>query len=344
MSAIQENKIRLNGNVDLEVLDLKTEYRNGEELSNDLAENREQLPINQEGRQVLKRAEEDVPRMDPHSTPPQIEAVDRVVKRSAENRLDLGEIDLQFLDLEEAYINKGHLANHLESEAERLRGDVEGWEHLESLAGQVDRVDAHAIPGQLESLDNALKPEKTGFMGIEGLDSGYVEEVKDYDGNVELAGKVLETEWKIDNIEEYVDWESFSQGSLAGEAEMLLAELEEDERTELVKKMATQGELPGEESYEVSSVWEDRWGNLMGYDQNEGKAVKLVDSYDELGEKLEETEGRLSGMVEDARQNIQEFDKAALKALYVREDDYVAENGMSAEKLLDYAERNLDLE
>jgi len=175
-------------------------------------------------------------------------------------------------------------------------------------------------------------PEIHKLSQIKGIDQEYAEEVAEYQGNTEMARKVLETEWKIENIEEYIEWDQFSKGSLTGEAEYLIAELGEKERRELIKDMS--------QADEISTTWQDRHGNLMGYDKEKQRATKLVDSYDQLEQKIDRKyskENSLRHMINETKQQIDDYQKAALKSITNAKNKTIED-----EKLVEYVEDKLD--
>ncbi len=182
----------------------------------------------------------------------------------------------------------------------------------------------------------------SNVLDIEDVKKEDLEYIRERGEDIQLARKVLETEWKMDNVEDYLNWEHFSEGSLSGEAELLLSGMDRDERTETIRRMGEQGELPDrEDQLSLTSVWEDRWGNLMGYDESRGKQVKLVDSYNELEErlqKMEENGESLEHMIEGAREKIDDYNSSVLKSLIREDGGYLTSGDVKEEKLLEYVD------
>lgn len=170
---------------------------------------------------------------------------------------------------------------------------------------------------------------------------GYLEEVKDYDGNFEMARRLLELDWKLDNAEQYLDGEKFSEGSLQGEAEMLLAGLEEGRRRSLVEKLAEKGELPGSSQYgEITQAWfqED---TLMVYDAEEGHPVKF-EFYDELRDsidKLGQDGSGIEAMRKEALKQVDDYEKAAVASLA----DPGVEGSIDRDELMSYLDSRFSL-
>ena len=87
------------------------------------------------------------------------------------------------------------------------------------------------------------------------------------DSYLEMGSKVIELEYLSDNIDD-ISSDYMSEGKLAGMASIALAD-------------------------GTSSIWKDRWDNIMGYDTDKGKAVKVADketemaqNYDKMQEKV----------------------------------------------------------
>lgn len=162
-----------------------------------------------------------------------------------------------------------------------------------------------ALPGfqnceYQEALDIAPSPE-------------IAQELVSYDGNVELARNVLETEWKIDNAAQYLSSEMFSEGSLACEAELILGELDEENRKETVQQLVESNQIYEKESENITTTWFQN-DTLMGYDEEKGHNVRL-DFYDDIREKTNSIEPGLTEMVEDAKEEIEDYELASFKAV-----------------------------
>jgi hypothetical protein len=106
----------------------------------------------------------------------------------------------------------------------------------------------------------------------------------------EMAEKVLEAEYMRDNYTEELEDLEGSEGGLSGMAERILAS-------------------------ETSTVWEDRWGNVMAHDEEDGhvkiadKDSKLAGEYEDIKDRTERLRGtdadesRYEREVREARQS-----------------------------------------
>ncbi len=180
-----------------------------------------------------------------------------------------------------------------------------------------------------------MAEEYQKLLSIEGFNEEHAEEALEYEGNTQMARKVLETEWKIDNLPQYLDWDKFSQGSLKGDAELILSEYTEEQREELIQELIEQ---QSPEYGEITKTWTQEQGHLMGYSTEKGHPVKLIDSYEQLNNRIEKREESLIDMMKDAKQQIDNYGKAATKSIV----DQNIERKINDQDLLNYIESRIN--
>lgn len=346
------NKTFVNG-TEFEVLNLDGDYNNREDLKQSLIHNLTDMKLNNEAKGFVVDMFKELNRVDP-PLGTHLRSIEKEIIDKADPLIETSPEQFEVLDLSEEYFSMEQLSDDLRDEKSRLESEIskESQSILSNAVGEVKRMGKKNASAQIKSLDNILEKEfdSDGYNDISDLKditSDYVSDIEQYEGKVEMARVALEWEYKVDNVEEYLDWESFSEGSNAGEAERLLAELDEERRTEVIKNMAEEGSLPQYEGEkQISSVWQDRWGNLMGYDQGEGKAVKLVDSYDQMEEKIESIErsgSSIKDMLEDAKSVVGDYEKAFLKSLQQEDGEYLSSGEIDEKELLEYVDENKEL-
>lgn len=162
----------------------------------------------------------------------------------------------------------------------------------------------------------------------------------------ELAGQVLEMEYYRDNPEKILESDTITDREV-----YVLADIEEQEMEELfseIEDLAPKGQFAEKkESVDISSTWRDTWGNLMGYDCNDGKPVKLLDS--DVFDKVERVRNSGTGLEQMMESTKQEFDSerdyrnAALSSIIDNDygkdveewfiEDYVSEDLSSLREL-----------
>ena len=124
----------------------------------------------------------------------------------------------------------------------------------------------------------------------------------------ELFDEVIELEYLRDNPLEVLKKNDFSEGNLKSKAEYLVADQDSELAEQFMDDLLTDVEkaegVLDDDSVNLKSTWVDRWGNLMGYDTTEGKAVKVVNDYDEIKKSLTDSDNTtgLYDMIEDAKE------------------------------------------
>ncbi|MFB6208840.1 MAG: hypothetical protein ABEJ56_01730 [Candidatus Nanohaloarchaea archaeon] len=208
--------------------------------------------------------------------------------------------------------------------------EVESWLKEEELDWK--KVDEDNVIERDESKNNEFvwkelernnSDKYSTLMQIEGIDEDEAEEIMEHDGNSKMARKILETEYKKENLEKFIDWDTFAKGSTYSESEYLFAEMDEDERHEVIDKMV--------ENSSITKTW-TQGDTLMGYDEDKGHPVALIYSYEQKMENMANSSSGISEMLEDAGQYVNDYGKSALKSLEVEE----ATGSIEEEKLVEY--------
>jgi hypothetical protein len=182
-------------------------------------------------------------------------------------------------------------------------------------------------------VEDVMQEEYRKLLEIDGIEHEHAVEALEYDGNTQLARKAIEAEWKIDNAENYLDWQNFSQSSVSGEAELILTELDRDEREEIIGDLA---ETSSEDYGEITQTWTQH-GHLMGYSTEKGHPVKLIDSYEQLDHRIEKRENSLMDMVRETKNQVEEYGKAAVKSII----DPETNGEIDDQELLQYADARI---
>lgn len=263
-----------------------------------------------------------------------IDAGEVSIDKELNERID--EIDFsQVMDV----ISEVEGSKHLEVrdlERELVKRGYEGVDWLNEFSNEV--FESSNGSSELDYIETEIEVKDEPGLEVPGkvsLDREAVGELDGYDDNFEFARKALELEWKRENVEDYLSLEEFSDGNLSSEAEILLKEKSSSERNEIIRSLVY------ESDHNLSSVYvHDDWGHLMGYDQDKGKWTTLVRNYDDIIDM--DREDRVSDMLEDAKEVVDDYEKAAVKSVLQSDGSYVTEGEIGEEKLLGYLEEQTE--
>lgn len=202
-------------------------------------------------------------------------------------------------------------------------------------SGEASEGSKDAVLGSLPEpdYDPELEQEYQTLLGVDGLSEEHAQEALNYGGNSSMARQILEAEWKIVNAEEYLDWDNFSEGSLTGEAELILSEFSRSDREEMINSMIEESDQYGE----ITKTWTQH-GNLMGYSTSEGHPVKLIDSYEDLEDRVDARSQSLGDIIRENKRDIDEYGKAAVNSIVNPE----IEGDIEDDKLISYIENKIN--
>lgn len=85
---------------------------------------------------------------------------------------------------------------------------------------------------------------------------------------LDMSSKIIELEYLSENIDD-ISSDYMSEGKLAGMASIALAD-------------------------GTSSIWKDRWDNIMAYDVDKGKAVKVADKESKMAENYDKVQEKVT--------------------------------------------------
>lgn len=141
--------------------------------------------------------------------------------------------------------------------------------------------------------------------------------------NTQMAEKIVEMEYALDKPFKALECDSWSDGSGASKAEMVLADYME-QGSESIEDVARKAYESSRDA-DITSTWEDHWGNLMAYDSNEDSQFKLMDS-SHYGE-LDDLDRTASDLIEDAKDVYDdgEYQRALSAAVGQMEDEEIRE-------------------
>lgn len=255
------------------------------------------------------------------------------------------------LDYEDVVLDSAEAADNRLELIRRVHPDHAGSNELfraHERLKQDGLIEEYFESEQTNEQENKADEAFSNQLGLPGFQNNEYREALDmapnqetaidlinYEGNVDMARKVLETEWKIDNAAQYLGSEMFSEGSLAGEAELILGELDEENRKDTIQQLVEENRIYEEVSENITSTWFQN-DTLMGYDEEKGHNVRL-DFYDDIKASADDNKQVLSSMIEDTKEGLEDYELGALKSVNYADgsiDDRLLEDYLSSQGFL----------